>query len=77
MIWISYVACREQYSPLQKNSLIQHPSIGCLLKVPKFCEFPYPFKRQPRKMVKHAQTICREIGDELFEFVWPFCGVGT
>ena len=24
-------------------------------------------------MVKHTQTIRREIADELFECVWPFC----
>ena len=28
-------------------------------------------KRQPHKMVKHTQTI------QLFECVWPFCGVGA
>ena len=28
-------------------------------------------------MVKHSQTICRLTADELFECVWPFCGVGT
>ena len=26
-------------------------------------------------MVKHTQTIHRLLGDELFECVWPFCGV--
>ena len=26
-----------------------------------------PFKRQPHKMVKHSQTIRRQIADELFE----------
>ena len=35
----------------------------------------YPFKRQPHKMVKHTQTIRRQAADELFERVWPFCGV--
>ena len=34
-----------------------------------------PFKRQPHKMVKQTQTIRQQIGDELFECVWPFCGV--
>ena len=34
-----------------------------------------PFKRQPRKMVKHTETIRGQIADELFEFVWPFCGI--
>ena len=28
-------------------------------------------------MVKHTQTICRQFGDKLFEFVGPFCGVGA
>ena len=26
-------------------------------------------------MVKHTQTIRRQIADELFEFVWPYCGL--
>ena len=26
-------------------------------------------------MVKHTQAISRQIADELFEYVWPFCGV--
>ena len=28
-------------------------------------------------MVEHAQTIRRQIADELFECVWPFHGIGT
>ena len=28
-------------------------------------------------MVKHTQTIRRQIPDELFECVWPFCGIGA
>ena len=28
-------------------------------------------------MVKHTQTIRRLLADELFENVWPFCGVGA
>ena len=27
-------------------------------------------------MVKHTQTIYQQFADELFECVWPFCGVG-
>ena len=27
-------------------------------------------------MVKHTQTILRQIADELFEYVWPFCEIG-
>ena len=26
-------------------------------------------------MVKHTQTIRRQIADELFEYVWPVCGI--
>ena len=26
-------------------------------------------------MVKHTHTIRRQIADELFECVWPFCGL--
>ena len=36
-----------------------------------------PFKRQFHRMVKHTQTIRREIVDELFECVWPLCGIGA
>ena len=28
-------------------------------------------------MVKHTQRICRQIADELFECVWPFCEIGA
>ena len=28
-------------------------------------------------MVKHTQTIRRQIADELFEFAWPFCEIGA
>ena len=35
------------------------------------------FKRQYHKMVKHTQTIRWQIADELFECVWPFCGIGA
>ena len=28
-------------------------------------------------MVKHTQTIRRQIADELFECIWPFCGIGA
>ena len=33
-----------------------------------FC-LPEPFKRQFHEMVKHTQTILRQIADELFECV--------
>ena len=35
------------------------------------------FKCQFHKMVKHTQTIDWQIANELFECVWPFCGIGT
>ena len=35
------------------------------------------FKCQSHKMVKHTQTIRRQFADELFECVWPFCGIGV
>ena len=38
-------------------------------------EISYLFKRQPLKMVKHTQAIRRQFAEELFEFVWRFCGV--
>ena len=28
-------------------------------------------------MVSHTQTIRQQIADELFEYVWPFCEIGT
>ena len=36
-----------------------------------------PFKRQAYKMVKHTQTIRWQFADKLFQYVWPFCGVGA
>ena len=37
----------------------------------------YPFKRQSHKMAKHTQTIRRQIADELFGCVWPFCEISA
>ena len=28
-------------------------------------------------VAKHSQTIRRQFADELFECVWPFCGIGA
>ena len=28
-------------------------------------------------MVKHTQTISQQIADECFEWVWPFCRIGS
>ena len=27
--------------------------------------------------VKHTQINCQQFADELFEYVWPYCGVGA
>ena len=35
------------------------------------------FTAQSHKMVKHTQTIRRQIADELFECVWLFCEIGA
>ena len=32
---------------------------------------------QINKVAKHIQTIHRQFADELFECVWPFCGIGA
>ena len=32
--------------------------------------------RQFDKMIKRTQTIRRQIADELFKSVWPFCEIG-
>ena len=52
--------------------------------VPEICQWNYfevkkdqPFKRQSHKMVKHTQTIRRQIADKLFECVWPVCEIGA
>ena len=36
-----------------------------------------PLSTNPTKMVKHTQTISRQIADELLKCVWPSCVVGT
>ena len=41
------------------------------------CYLPQDFKHQPYKMVKHIQTIYQQFAYELFECVWPFCGVSA
>ena len=36
-----------------------------------------PFKCQTLEMTKHTQTICQKVANKLFEWVWPFYGVGA
>ena len=36
-----------------------------------------PLERWPHQMIKHTQTVRRQIANKLFEYVWPFCGVGV
>ena len=35
------------------------------------------FRLQFHKMIKDTQTIRPQFADELFECVWPFCGIGA
>ena len=35
-----------------------------------------PLSAKPDKMVKQTQTIRRLTANELFQCVWPFCGIG-
>ena len=48
-----------------------------LLKCCYTCKINQPFKRQINKMAKRTQAISRKSADELFEYVWSFCGIGT
>ena len=49
---------------------------GLLYWTLKYLLFLYRVKTN-LKMVKHTQTIRKQIADELFEYVWPFCGIGA
>ena len=42
-----------------------------------FFLFPDGWSLTLQEMVKPTQIIRREIADELFECVWPFCGIGA
>ena len=64
--------------------LVFYPHVLCKCRYNAFnlsCDLKRPhdelFKRQYQKMVKHTQTIPGQIADELFECVWPFCGIGA
>lgn len=55
--------------------MIHLPSVPCsdiivrespIKRIPSF----YPFKRQPHRLVKHIQIICRQFADELLECVF-------
>ena len=54
---------------LQRSDFLSNFSVTSILY--------WPFKRQSHKMVKHTQTISRQIADEFFEWVWPFCRIGA
>ena len=51
-----------------------------LLEMPTFVDIiiisSNALSANPRKMVKHTQTVHRQFANELFEYVWPFYGVG-
>ena len=48
----------------------------CAAVIKKELFFCLSMKRQPPEMVKHLKMFSA-IADELFECVWPFCGVGA
>ena len=48
---------------------IECKASGEVLLLISFLYHYYPFKRQPHKLVKHTQTICRQITDKLLECV--------
>ena len=54
-------------SPKFHNDIFKTPSPPLILR--NWSKF--------HKMVKYAQTIRRQIADELFECVWPFCVIGA
>ena len=59
---------KESHSPSSLWPLPANPTSNNFEKT-------YPFKRQFHKTVKRTQTIRRQIADELFECVWPFCEI--
>ena len=48
-----------------------------ILNVFLFCFENIPLSANFTKWSKHTQTIRREIADELFVCVWPFCEIGA
>ena len=65
--WDHLLCFRFHYKSIWKTSV----------KIKEWKQFNYAFKRQYHKMVKHTQTIRRQIADELFEWVWPLCDIGV
>ena len=44
-------------------------------KTPSLVVDCFSLSHESHKMFKHTQKIRRQIGNELFECVWPFCGI--
>ena len=53
----------------------------CVSLIPKEKKAYYnninPLSANITKWSNTLKTIRRQIADELFEYVWPFCGIGT
>ena len=61
---------------IQSVSFYDFPKILYWIKLKFTLQSNISFKRQPYKIVKHTQTIRRQIADELLECAWTFSGVG-
>ena len=66
---------RDETGGIADEAYVLNPIRRFFLQPTHF--FNLPFKRQFHKMVKYTQTIRRQIPNELFECLWPFCGIGT
>ena len=73
------VSMYTQLSLIEKKSFVnfRFHSFPCRFFALVKNRFHYvqPFKCQSHEMVKHTQTIRRQIADELLECVWPFCEI--
>ena len=69
---LNFKGCLQQtFLRLFLNTLIgiECKASGEVFLLISFLYHYYPFKRQPHKLVKHTQTICRQITDKLLECV--------
>ena len=75
-ILIKFIAVIQLDVSLFTRSLSGAAVVSLKLLYHNFAYCPQSFERRPHKMLKDTQTIRRQFGSELFECVWPFCGVG-
>ena len=62
---------------VSRNTILRSKTVHSSSLIPLITPSLKRFKRQLHEKVKHTQTICRQITDESFESIWPFCGVST